>query len=180
MIFLNFFPAPAVEAAATATGSKPSLKNAVAFAVNEASLGSIRSMDNTAMATLKELRKYTSTDRPTVIVSTDLAKRTWFLNWRILRYYEPLRDIWVLNDQAAVRTALKVRRFSSLRSILADVTPITVPIGARLLWIIEPGSAFEADLAETIPVSGGRYVLYTDLPRNAAPFVVAGFEFKPQ
>jgi hypothetical protein len=176
MLFLNLFPMPSTDAV---PGTRPSVTNAIAAAVNEASLGSIRSMDNTAAETLLELRRYTPSGRPSIVVSTDLAKRTWFFNWRILRYYEPQRDIWVLNDQAAVRTALKVRRFSSLQSISADATPISVPNGARLLWIIEPGSALEAELRETLPVSGGRYVLYIDLPKDASPFAVAGFEFKP-
>jgi hypothetical protein len=178
MLFLNFFPMPAVE---TMPGARPSLKNAMAFAASEASVGSIRSFDSVAMATLEELRRFTPPGRPSIVVSTDIARRTWFLNWRILRYYEPMRDIWVLSEHSATPTALKVRRYSSLKNISRDTTPITVPRGARILWVLEPGSAIDAELRESIPLSGGdRYVLYTDLSDDAAPFELAGFEFRTE
>ena len=177
MLFLNSFPMPNPEPAA---GSRPSILNTIAFAVNEASLGSVRSMDNVAFATLEELRRFTPSGRPSIIVSTDLAKKNWFLNWRILRYYEPTREIWSLSDEASPRAALRIKRYGSLESVSGDPVPIAVPKGGRIIWIVEPSGIFEGELRENVSVFGGRYVAYTDLPENAVPFKVAGFEFRPQ
>ena len=76
MLFLNFFPMPKGQ---SNENSRPSVVNTVAFAVDEASLGAIRAMDDIAFATLEELRKFTPAGRPSIIVSNDLAKRNWFL-----------------------------------------------------------------------------------------------------
>jgi hypothetical protein len=154
--------------------------NTVAFAVNEASLGTVRSMDNVAFATLDELRRFTPAGRPSVIVSNDLARRNWFLNWRILRYYEPNREIWSLADDASPKTALRVKRYGSLQSVSGDPVPIPVPRGGRIIWIVEPLGVFDGELRENVDVLGGRYVVYNDLPNDAVPFTVAGFEFRPQ
>jgi 4-amino-4-deoxy-L-arabinose transferase-like glycosyltransferase len=177
MIFLNFFPMPKPVAT---PGGRPSVVNTLAFAVNEATLGSVRAMDNVAFATLEELRRFTPAGRPSVIVSNDLAQSNWFLNWRILRYYEPTREIWAIADSASPRTALRVKRYGSLESVTGDPVPITVPKGGRVLWILEPLGTFEGELRENIAVFGGRYVVYSDLPDDAVPFKVAGFEFRPQ
>lgn len=177
MLFLNFFPMPSPEAT---TGGRPSVVNTLAFAVNEASLGSVRSMDDVAFQTLEELRRFTPAGRPSVIVSNDLAKKNWFLNWRILRYYEPLREIWSIADDASPRRALRVKRYGSLESVTGDPVPISVPKGGRIIWIVEPLGIFDAELKENVSVFGGHYVVYNDLPDDALPFKVAGFEFRPQ
>jgi hypothetical protein len=177
MIFLNFFPMPKPVAT---PGGRPSAVNTIAFAVNEATLGAVRSMDDVAFATLEELRRFTPAGRPSVIVSNDLARRNWFLNWRILRYYEPTREIWSIADTASPRTALLVKRFGSLRSVTGDPVPIPVPKGGRIIWIVEPLGVFDVELRENAAVFGGRYVVYSDLPDDAVPFKIAGFEFRPQ
>ena len=177
MLFLNFFPMPNPE---TTAGSRPSVVNTMTFAVNEASLGSVRSMDDIAFATLEELRRFTPAGRPSVIVSSDLAKRIWFLNWRILRYYEPTREIWSVADEATPKTAMRVKRYGSLESVAGDPVPVSVPKGGRILWIMEPLGGFDGELRENVAVFGGRHVVYTDLPDDAVPFKVAGFEFRPQ
>src|SRR5205085_1604539 len=104
--------------------------------------------------TLQELRRFTPTGRPSVVVSTDLAKRNWFLNWRILRYYEPNREIWSLSDSATPKAALRVKRYGSLESVTGDPVPISVPKGARILWILEPLGNFDAELRESVSVFG--------------------------
>jgi hypothetical protein len=177
MLFLNFFPMPKAQASG---GGRPSALHTVAFAVNEASLGATRAMDDIAFATLDELRKFTPAGRPSIIVSNDLAKKNWFLNWRILRYYEPSREIWSVADEASPRTALRVKRYGSLESATGEPVPISVPKGGRIFWIVEPQGTFDDELRENVSVFGGRYVVYSDLPDDAVPFKVAGFEFRPQ
>jgi hypothetical protein len=177
MLFLNVLPMPSAE---SKPGDRPSIVNTLVFALNEASFGSVRSMDGVAFATLEELRRFTPESRPSVIVSSDLAKRTWFLNWRILRYYEPQREIWSIADDARPRSALRVKRYGSLESVTGDPAPISVPKGGRIIWIVEPQGIFDAELRENVSVFGGRYVVYNDLPDDAVPFNVAGFEFRPQ
>ncbi len=177
MLFLNFFPMPDPQ---PNRDGRPSAVNTAAFAVNEASMGSIRSMDDVAFATLEELRKFTPAGRPSVIVSSDLARKNWFLNWRILRYYEPDREIWSLVDDASPKTALRIKRYGYLESVSGDPAPIPVPKGGRILWVLEPLGLFDDELRESVSVFGGRYVAYSDLPDDAVPFKVAGFEFRPQ
>jgi 4-amino-4-deoxy-L-arabinose transferase-like glycosyltransferase len=177
MLFLNFFPMPKGQANES---GRPSPLNTMAFAVNEASLGAIRAMDDIAFATLEELRKFTPAGRPSIIVSNDHAKKNWFLNWRILRYYEPTREIWSVVDEVSPRTALRVKRYGSLESAAGDPVPVSVPKGGRILWVLEPEGAFDDELRENVSVFGGRYVVYSDLPDDAVPFKVAGFEFRPQ
>jgi 4-amino-4-deoxy-L-arabinose transferase-like glycosyltransferase len=177
LVFINFFPRPS---SAPETSSGPSIKNVIAFALDESSLGTIRSMDDVAALTIHELRQFTPARRPSVVVTTDQARKTWFLNWRILRYYEPARQIWALDDQRSQPSALRVLRFGSLESVRGNPAPISVPKGGRILWILEPSSEFKTALDATRPLSEGRYVHYTDLPEDAVPFTVAGFEFRPQ
>jgi len=177
MLFLNFFPMPKPR---DNEGGRPSALNTMAFAVNEASLGAVRSMDDIAFATLEELRKLTPAGRPSIVVSNDLAKKNWFLNWRILRYYEPNREIWALADEGNPRSALRVKRYGSLESSTGDPVPVSVPKGGRILWILEPEGTFDDELRENVSVFGGTYVVYSDLPDDAVPFKVAGFEFRPQ
>ena len=176
MTFLNFFPVPDPDAS---PGGGPSIKNAVAFATLETSLGSIRSMDEVAFGTLKELRQRTPGDRPSMIITTDVHSGEWFMNWRMLRYYEGSRDIWVLTDQTTPITALRVRRYQSLE-FLTGTPGIPVPRGGRILWILDRTSPFNKELAANTPLNAGRYVSYTDIPAEAVPFTVRGFEFVPR
>jgi hypothetical protein len=180
MLFLNFFPSPRSAAETASSPSGPSVTNVIAYALDEASLAGVRSMDNIAFATIEEVRRFTPADRRSIVVTMDQARKTWFLNWRILRYYEPTRQIWALDDQSQPPAALRVLRFGSLQSVRGNPAPISVPKSGRILWILEPSSDFKTALEKTTPVSGGRYVHYTDLPENAVPFTVAGFEFRPQ
>jgi hypothetical protein len=177
LLFLNFFPMPTADAK---PGNRPSAINTMAFAVNEASLGAIRSMDEIAFATLEELRRFTPAGRPSIIVSNDLARKNWFLNWRILRYYESEREIWSISDETNPRAAVRVKRYGYLESVSGDPVPVSVPKGGRILWIMEPLGLFDSELRENIAIFGGSHVAYTDLADNALPFKVAGFEFIPQ
>jgi hypothetical protein len=49
----------------------------------------------------------------------------------------------------------------------------------RILWLIEPGSAFHKELAATQNVMGGKYVFYSDITKDSTPFTIDGFEIVP-
>jgi hypothetical protein len=177
MLFLNFFPTPPP---AGPGARPPSLINAIAYATNETTLGTIRSMDNVAWATLNEIRRFTPQNRPSLIISSDVHAERWILNWRILRYYEPSRDIWALADTAVPKTALQIRRYQSLQSASGDPVRVNVPRGGRILWILEKSGAFYKNLCPARCTGEGQYVAYTDLPvKDPTPFTIQGFEFVP-
>jgi hypothetical protein len=184
MIFLNFFPLPAASPAAGS--SSPSIKNMVAYALAEASVASVRSMDAAAVNTLGELRKLTPEDRPSILITSDVHTREWILNWRILRYYEPKRIIWAVSDnwasensQQVTLSALKVRRFDSLQSLSGETVSIPVPAGGRILFLLDPKGSFESELNKAARVTRGQYIAYVDLPPDATPIRINGFELTP-
>lgn len=185
MIFLNFFPLPA---ASTAPGgsSVPSITNMVAYALADASVASVRSMDATAVNTLRELRELTPVDRPSILITSDMHTQQWILNWRIVRYYEPERVIWSVSDnwsdgssQHAKLSALKVRRFDSLQSLSGESVSIPVPAGGRILFLLDPKGRFETELRKAANPVHGQYISYVDLPPGATSIRVGGFELTP-
>jgi hypothetical protein len=179
MIFLNFFPLPAPSVAGGSAG--PSIKNMAAYALADASIGSIRSMDAAAVNTLRELREFTPQDRPSVLITSDVHTQQWILNWRIVRYYEPKRVIWSISDNStqATKSALKVRRFDSLQSLVGKSVAIPVPVGGRVLFLLDPKGRFETELQRAVTLTRGQYISYVDLPPDAAPIRVDGFELTP-
>jgi 4-amino-4-deoxy-L-arabinose transferase-like glycosyltransferase len=178
MVFLNFFPVP--DPSTRPSDGSPSITHAIAYATNETTLGMIRSMDQVASATLSEIQRFTPQDRPSLLISSDVHLQQWFLNWRILRYYQPNRDIWALADQANPKSALRVRRYASLQSVVGEPVRVPVPRGGRILWILDRTSPFYEQLCLARCTGGGQYVVYTDLSlEETAPFNVLGFEFIP-
>ncbi len=49
----------------------------------------------------------------------------------------------------------------------------------RILWLIEPDSAFHKQVAAVQKLSGGQYVFYSDISRDSSPFVVDGVKIVP-
>lgn len=176
MAFLNVFPVPDPDAANT--GGGPSIRNALSFATFETSLDHVRSMDQVSFLTLKEIREQTPRDRPYITITTDIHSGQWIMNWRILRYYEGQRDIWVLTDQSSPPVSLLIRRYESIRSESGRPT-IPVPRGGRIVWVLDRTSPFYKELASTHVLAGGQYVFSMDTPANAAAFTVRGFKFAP-
>ncbi len=177
MLFVNFFPMPDTSKSATRS---PSLKNSIAFALNETSLLSLRSMDRVTFVTLRELREFARPDRPTLVVSMDIPAEEWFMNWRILRYYEPNQNIWALAHEGSGRSALLVRRFDSLKYLSGDPVPIPIPRGGRILWLTDRTSDFYRTLCATLPPTvHGEYVDYTDIAKKHGAFHRSGFSIHP-
>src|SRR5262249_27256698 len=99
MLFLDFFALP--EGGTNAANRAPSIKNAMLFGTFESSIGMVRSLDEVTRTSLKEIREFTATDRPSVIITTDANGDQWFMHWQIGRYYLPAQDFWVLYNGAA-------------------------------------------------------------------------------
>jgi len=59
--------------------------------------------------------------------------------------------------------------------------PLRVPIfrEGRILWLIEPDSAFHKQLASVQKLSGGKYVFYSDITADSRSFGIGEFEIFP-
>jgi len=177
MLFLDFLALPASAAPA---GGWRSLKNVFVFGTYETSIGQVRFLDATSRLTLKEMHEFTPADRPTTIVTSDLDLGTWFMNWRIARYYVPNYDIWVTNELQSPPSVLHIRRDRTLAANRGDSLQVPIPKGGRVIWLLEPGGPFQRKLKEMRPETpGGAYLSYTDIPTDAQPFKIMNFEFVP-
>ena len=178
MLFLDFFPLP--DALSNTDHQAPSFKNAILFGIYESSIGMVRSLDEVARESLKEVQEFTPADRPSIIVTTDLNGDRWFLHWQIARYYLPGRDIWVLDNGAIKKRAEHIRRDQFLEMRDRSV-PVTVPVfrEGRILWVIEPESAIYKQLASTQQLKGGKYVFYTDITADSPSIRIDDFDIVP-
>jgi hypothetical protein len=178
MLFLGFFRLP--DDLSNADRQAPSLKNALLFGTYESSIWTVRSLDEVARVSLKEVREFTPADRPSVIVTTDLNGDQWFLHWQIARYYLPRQDLWVLYNGAIKKRAEHIRR-DQLLEMRNQGVPVTVPVfrEGRILWLIEPQSAIYKQLAATQKLKGGRYVFYTDITVDSPSIRIDDFDIVP-
>ena len=177
LLFLNYYPLPP----ATAThGLLQSIDNAIAYATFETSISSVRDMSNLTRETLKELSAMTPTNAHWMIVTSDVYEKNWFTNWRIIRYYAPQADIWVMADQRQPKMALHVRRDKAVGEAVGDVYNIEVPEGSRIIWLVEPEGPVRRELEKLQNFKPGRYLSYTDIPANTAPFQISDFRFVPR
>lgn len=177
LLFLNNFPLPANPA--PSRGMIESLKNAAAFGTFETSLGMVLWVDDVARDTLEEVNAYIATDRPTVIVTQDVHEKEWFLNWRILRYYHPAREIWIAVEHKSPAELILARRDQA--SSIQTGSPVTaqLPPSVRILWLLEPGGRFQRELSKAASLKGGQRIFYTDLDETSGPLRVLDFVFAP-
>src|SRR5262249_51332259 len=161
MLFLDFFALP--PGAVNAADQLPSLKNALLFGTFESSIGQVRSLDDVARTSLSEIEQFTPKDRPSIIIAPDIAANQWFLDLRIARYYLAKREIWVLYDNINRKRLEHIRRDVLLE--MRDLYPLRIPLfrEGRILWLIEPNSAVQAEIASKQRLEGGKYVFYTDI-----------------
>jgi hypothetical protein len=178
VVFLDFFPLPA--APVDTANRTPSIKSAILFGSFEASLGMVRWLDDITRTTLKEIEEFTPKDRPIIIISTNTYVDQWFMNWRIGRYYLPKLDFWVLYNNAGPKRVEHVRR--DLRLEVRETAPLKIPVfrEGRILWLIEPESAFHKQLAVSQKLMGGKYVFYSDISRESSSFTIDGVEIVPK
>jgi len=178
MVFLDLFPLPA--GAVNTPTRTPSIKNAVLFGSFEASLGMVRGLDDITRTTLKEIEEFTPKDRPSIIISTNTPVDQWFMNWRIGRYYLPEMDFWILYNNTVPKRVEHIRRDLVLEA--RDTAPLEIPIfrEGRVLWLIEPDSAFHKQLAASQKLMGGKYVFYSDITRESLPYTIDGVTIVPE
>jgi hypothetical protein len=173
----NLFPLPAP----TFDGQDrtPSVKNAILFGSFETSLAQVQWLDEMTRNTLKEIEEFTPKDRPAIIVSTDGYVDRWFVNWRIGRYYLPKQDFWILYSKSVPKHVEHIRRNLLLEANSA--VPLEIPVfrEGRILWLLEPDSAFHKELGTVQKLSGGKYVFYSDITRESAPFTIEGVKIVP-
>ncbi len=160
MFFLNFFPL-----------------YGTSF---ESSVGQVRWLDGITRDTLKEITEVTPKDRPSIIITTDSYVGNWFMNWRIGRYYLPRQDFWILYNNTNPRRVERIRRDQLLEKRETPPLKIKVFREGRILWLIESDSAFQKQLAAATKTTAGKYVSYSDITRDSAPFTIDGFEIVPQ
>jgi 4-amino-4-deoxy-L-arabinose transferase-like glycosyltransferase len=177
IFFLDFFELPANQAA---PGRTPSVKNAILFGSFEASLGMVRYLDEITRTTLKEIEEFTPKDRPSVIITTNMYVDQFFMNWRIGRYYLPKRDFWVLYNDIQPKRVERIQRNATMET--RETAPLQLPIfrEGRILWLIEPGSAFQKRLAAVQKLAGGKYVFYSDITPDAPPFTIDDIQIMPE
>jgi hypothetical protein len=179
MFFLNYFPLPTPAQPGAPRSVWASARDASAFGVFETSINSIRYVDDVARITLTEIRDLTPENRPVVIITTDIHRVDWFLNWRIVRYYLPSCEIWAVDDQQAPGRAQHIIRDHVLESMSGDTVRVPVPRSGRILWLLETGAPFHRALAATQPIASGQRVAYMDVAADATPFRVLDYEFVP-
>jgi hypothetical protein len=177
MLFLGFVGLPDPGGPA---GGWHSLKNAILFGTFETSIEEVRYMENTSRLALKEVRQFSPTDRPMVIVTSDDKTVNWFMNWRIARYYAPEVDMWVLHDLLSSPRVQHIRRDRVLETRDGPVPQVPIPRGGRVLWLLEPDGPFQRALKAAHPtLMGGAHISYFDVAREAESFRVMNFEFVP-
>ena len=179
MLFLGYFALPVGRGNESLSRGNPSLKNAMLYGTYESSIGMVRDLDTITRITLNEIAEFTPKDRPTIIISTNSYVDQFFMNWRIGRYYLPNQDFWILYNDAKKKRAERIRRSALLE--LRETGPVRVPIfqEGRILWLIEPGSAIQKQLAATQSLRGGKYVFYSDITKDSPAFKVDEFEIVP-
>lgn len=179
LLFLNAFPAPT----APSTGPLTRVWNAVAYGAFETSLDSLRWFDYNTRQSLKDIETFTprNPNEPAILVSSDVHARTWFMNWRIARYYLPNRDIWVIADQKQPPVAQLIRRDKVIETRTGMPVKIPIPCKGRILWLIENGGPFYMELSRIWEFSGSPLVVVTatEVGFKCPGFRVRDFEFVP-
>ena len=66
--------------------------------------------------------------------------------------------------------------------ISKDHAPLEIPAfhNGRILWLIEPGSAFHRQLAASQELMGGKYVFYSDVTSESLALTVDGVTIVPK
>jgi Dolichyl-phosphate-mannose-protein mannosyltransferase len=157
----------------------PSIEDAILFGSYETSIGQIRGFDDMTKTTLQEIEEFTPKNRPSTVISTDSYVDRFFMNWRIGRYYLPDRDFWIFYNDSNPKRVEHIRRDKRLES--RETSPLEIPVfrEGRILWLIEPGSAFHKEIAANQTLNGGKRVFYSDITPGSPPFIIDGVKIIP-
>ncbi len=158
-----------------------SLQNSVAWSTFETSQDRLRWWDEMTDVSVQELWQFSVSDRPNVIIALNGNDLEWdFINWRTVTYYMHERPLSVLLDNLPAGQAGRIRRVLGGNMEVAPGSTIRLPRSGRVLWIVLQNGRFHHALERAIPVQRGRYILYSDIPPDAAPFEIEGFRFVPE
>ena len=170
-----------------APGSPPlekvwiSVRNSIAFGTFETSRDRLRWWEEETDVSLKELRQFHAGDRPTIIIALNGTDTEFeFINWRVVSYYMDNWPLWILSDNLPSGQFGRVRRALGKDVQLEPGSTIPLPIGGRVLWIMQPNGKYHRALDGVLPVQRGRYILYSDIHPGSAPFEIDGFRFVPE
>jgi hypothetical protein len=179
LVFGEFITVPQT-AGPEAGGGVRRVLNIATYSIWETSLGPFRWSSELADTSFWEIGGLAGTDKPTVIIAMEGGEQNpRSVAWRVASYYERHLDIWALNLSPSPE-ALRIRGPSGLDLLKETPLVIPVPKGARIIWLIDPGSEFMTAAKSLIPVNLSRkYVSFTDLPADAGSFTIGPFVFKP-
>ena len=181
-LFLNLIPLgyPAPPEASPIEKTFISIRNSIAFGTFETSQDRLRWWEEMAEVSMQELSKFSASNRPNVIVALNGNEEEFdFVNWRVVSYYAD-RPLVVLMDNLRPGQAGRIRSVRGNDVKVTGQSAITLPRSGRVLWILRGGGRFHRALERYIPVNQGRYIVYSDIPPDARPFTIEGFEFIPK
>jgi hypothetical protein len=180
LLFVNVVPMPTTPS----TGPLSQVRNAIAYGIFETSLAHLRWYEFNTRESLRHIETYTpkNDSEPAILVSSDVHSKTWFMNWRIARYYLPDRDIWVIADQMDPPMAQLIRRNKVIETRTGQTVQIPIPCKGRILWLIENGGPVYTDLSRTWEIDGSPLVVVTatQVGSKCPTFKVRDFEFVPE
>jgi hypothetical protein len=158
-----------------------SARNSIAYGTFETSMERLRWWEEMHEVSLGELSRFRAPSRPNVVIALDGNDKEFdFINWRVIGYYLPEEPLWVLIDRLPEGVYGRIRLVRGRKVQVTGQTSITLPRLSRILWVTQLNGRVHRSLEKIMPVQRGRYILYSDLPANAAPFEIEGFRFIPE
>jgi hypothetical protein len=155
-----------------------SLKNSIAYGTFETSMQRLEWTDELRRVSIEELWRFRLSDRPTIIVALNGNGQEFdFISWRVVSYYMGDQRLRVLMDNTTTNDVGRVRFVQGMNMDVAPAASVTLPRSGRILWIMQPGGRFHQALQKVMSVQRGRYILYSDIPEDIAPFEIEGFKF---
>lgn len=174
------FIAPFEHPARSAVGWKRyyyALRDAVLYARFETSAGMLQHLENSMRESLARVAELRGAG-PVALVVWNGAP----MSWRQGTYYVPDLPFCVLDDATApghLRIQAVYWRFNRVLHISSGTpTRVALPSSGRIIWLLNPGSDFQREVARVVPLQAEPPLFYTrrrDLP---ASFQVGPFLFE--
>ncbi len=182
-LFLNAVPlgyAP-TPSASSLEKAWVTVRNSIGYGTFETSQGRLRWTEEMAEVSLRELSRFRVPDRPNVIIALNgNAAEFEFANWRVIAYYMDQQPLWVLGDHLPPDATGRIRMVRDNDVQVSQDSSIRIPRGGRVLWILQQDGLFQRTLEQFVSVQRGRYIVYSDIPSDTAPFEIDGFRFVPE
>jgi hypothetical protein len=182
-LFLNAVPRgyPPSPDASAVERAWISARKSIAYGTFETSMERLRWWEEMHQVSLDELSRFRAPSRPNVIIALNGNDTEFdFINWRVISYYRPEEPFWVLMDSLPEGVYGRVRLVRGSKVEVTGQTSITLPPSSRILWVMQKDGRVHRSLEKVLPVRRGRYIFYSDVPPNAAPFEIEGIRFVPE